>query len=40
MQKVKIGKNATVGMGAVVLRNIGEGEVWVGNPAKKLLPKD
>ena len=40
MQKVKIGKNATVGMGAVVLRNVGDDEVWVGNPAKKLFPKD
>ncbi len=31
-----IEKEATVGMGAVVLNNIPAGEVWVGNPAKKL----
>ncbi|MBL7815073.1 MAG: UDP-3-O-(3-hydroxymyristoyl)glucosamine N-acyltransferase [Saprospiraceae bacterium] len=40
IQKVKIGKNATIGMGAVVLKNVGDDEVWVGNPAKKLFPKD
>jgi len=31
-----IGKEATVGMGAVVVKNIPAGEIWVGNPAKKL----
>lgn len=30
----EIGDYATIGMGAVVLDNIGVGEVWVGNPAK------
>ncbi len=33
---VHIGKKATVGMGAVVVKNIPEGETWVGNPAHKL----
>ena len=31
-----IGKNATIGAGAVVTKNVPEGETWVGNPAKKL----
>lgn len=33
---IHIGKGATVGMGAVVVKNIPEGETWVGNPARKL----
>lgn len=33
---VHIGKGATVGMGAVVVKDIPEGETWVGNPARKL----
>lgn len=36
---VHIGKGATVGMGAVVVKNIPEGETWVGNPAHKLEKK-
>lgn len=36
---VHIGKGATVGMGAVVVKNIPEGETWVGNPARKLEKK-
>lgn len=35
-QKVEIGSNALVGMGAVVLNNVEAGEIVVGNPAKKL----
>lgn len=31
-----IGKNAVVGMGAVVVKDIPNGETWVGNPARKL----
>lgn len=31
-----IGENAIIGMGAVVTKNVPCGEVWVGNPAKKL----
>lgn len=33
---VHIGKKATVGMGAVVVKDIPEGETWVGNPARKM----
>jgi len=33
---VHIEKGATVGMGAVVVKDIPEGETWVGNPARKL----
>ncbi len=36
---VHIGKNAVVGMGAVVVKDIPEGETWVGNPARKLEKK-
>lgn len=30
-----IGDNTMVGMGSVVVKNIGDNEVWAGNPAKK-----
>ena len=33
---IKIGNYSTIGMGAVVLKNVGENEIWIGNPAKKL----
>ena len=36
---VHIGKGATVGMGAVVVKDIPEGETWVGNPAHKMVRK-
>lgn len=36
---VEIGKNAIVGMGSVVTKNIPEGETWAGNPAKKITRK-
>lgn len=36
-QGITIGENATVGAGSVVLENIPNDEVWVGNPAKKLI---
>lgn len=36
---VHIEKGATVGMGAVVVKNIPGGETWVGNPAHKLEKK-
>lgn len=36
---VHIGENATVGMGAVVVKDVPAKEVWVGNPAKKLKDK-
>jgi sugar O-acyltransferase (sialic acid O-acetyltransferase NeuD family) len=33
---IKVGRNVTVGAGSVVLRNILDGEVVAGNPAKRL----
>lgn len=33
---VTIGRNALVGAGAVVTKDIPEGEVWAGNPARRL----
>ena len=36
---VHIEEGATVGMGAVVVKNVPAGETWVGNPAKKLEKK-
>lgn len=33
---LKIGEGATVGMGAIAMKNIPANEVWVGNPARKL----
>ena len=30
-----IGEGATIGMGAVVTKNIPKGETWIGNPARK-----
>ena len=32
----KIGNGCTIGMGAVVTKNVPSGETWVGNPARKL----
>lgn len=32
----KVGKESLVGMGSVVVKDIPEGEVWAGNPAKKM----
>lgn len=33
---VHLGKGATVGMGAVVVKDIPAGETWIGNPAHKM----
>ena len=33
---VKIGKNVTIGMGAVVTKNIPDNQTWTGSPAKEL----
>lgn len=33
---IRIGRAATIGMGAVVLKDVPAGETWVGNPARKL----
>jgi UDP-3-O-[3-hydroxymyristoyl] glucosamine N-acyltransferase len=32
----KIGKGAKIGMGAVVTKDVPSGEIWIGNPAKKM----
>ena len=31
---VRIGNGAVIGMGAVVTKDVGEYEIWAGNPAK------
>ena len=31
-----VGSNTMIGMGSVVVKNIGDNEVWAGNPAKEL----
>lgn len=35
----KLGEGCTIGMGAVVTKNVPAGEVWVGNPAKRMEKK-
>ena len=35
-ENLSIGKNATLGMGSVLTKDMGENEIWVGNPAKFL----
>jgi acetyltransferase EpsM len=35
-EELTIGDYATLGMGAVLKHNIGEGEIWAGNPARFL----
>ena len=32
---IKIGKNCIIGAGSVVVNNVPEGEVWLGNPARR-----
>ena len=36
---IHLGKGCIVGMGAVVTKNIPDGETWIGNPARKLEKK-
>jgi acetyltransferase-like isoleucine patch superfamily enzyme len=33
---ITIGENALIGCGSVVTKNVPSGEIWVGNPARKL----
>ncbi|MFA6078134.1 MAG: acyltransferase [Candidatus Omnitrophota bacterium] len=33
---ITIGRNSTIGAGSVVTKSVGPGQVWAGNPAKKL----
>lgn len=33
---LKLGKGCVIGMGAVVTKNVPEGETWIGSPAKKI----
>lgn len=35
-ENITIGNNATLGMGSVLTKNMGENEIWAGNPAKFL----
>ncbi|SDM10297.1 acetyltransferase [Kriegella aquimaris] len=35
-QGITVGDNVTIGAGSVVLKDIPNGEVWVGNPAKRI----
>lgn len=39
INKVSVGDNSTIGLGAVVIRNVGENEIVIGNPAKLLTKK-
>jgi acetyltransferase-like isoleucine patch superfamily enzyme len=36
---ITIGKNAVIGAGSVVTRDVPECETWVGNPAKKVVKR-
>jgi len=33
-ENIKIGAYSVLGMGSVLLKNMGEAEIWVGNPAR------
>jgi UDP-3-O-[3-hydroxymyristoyl] glucosamine N-acyltransferase len=34
--KITVGNNVTIGQGSVVVKDIPQGETWLGNPAKKM----
>ncbi len=36
LNKLSVSKNAPIGMGAVVVKNLEEGQIIVGNPGKPL----
>ena len=36
LKGVHIGKGAVIGAGAVVTKDVGNGEVWAGNPARRI----
>ena len=36
MNKIKIGNNCIIGIGSVVTKDVLSGEVWAGNPARKI----
>ena len=36
-EQTNIGTNSFIGMGAVVTKNVPDNEIWVGNPARKLI---
>lgn len=36
---ITIGKNAVIGAGSVVTKDVPEGETWVGNPANKVVKR-
>lgn len=36
LKGVEIGRNSIVGAGSVVSKSIPEGEIWAGNPAKRI----
>lgn len=38
-QRLRVGRGATVGMGAAVLRDVPAGETWAGVPARALRPR-
>lgn len=40
LNKIKIEDNATIGMGAVVLKNVEQGSIIIGNPGKKLIKNE
>ena len=38
-QGLTIGPDAVIGMGAVVTKDVPAGETWIGNPARKMVPR-
>lgn len=40
MNPAKIGDNVTIGAGLIVTKSVPDGEVWGGNPARKICKVD